>query len=232
MNDYQTVKEFIDEFRARIGDTDCDVPVKSIIAYLNTALRRLAREKGLDKLFRYTDTIELASINQNGLPSASWNLKLRGMGTIIDIIDLQVLDASSCNIFNVNPCYLPYKEFAQCNVKPEQNEPGAPETFTIKEIQGQTRIIFDRPIDKPYAVDMFYAAFHPRIKTVNEFLMIPYGYADIVTEATIIFYNMESADFASARALYEDLDKLVDDARELLAKQHSGLPFRILKGSF
>ena len=232
MNDYQTVKEFIDEFRGRVGDTDCDIPTNSIIAYLNTALRRLAREKGLDKLFRFQDTIELASINNNGMPSAAWNLKLKGMGAIIDIISLRVLDKSSCAIFDVNPCYLPYKEFYECNAMPEQNDAGAPTHFTLQNIQGQTRILFDRPIDGPYAIDMFYSAFHPRIKTVNETVMIPYGYSDILTEAVIIFYNMEAADFASARALYEDYDKLVAEARELLAKQPTGTPFRLLRGSF
>lgn len=50
IGNYLTVSEFIDEFRRAVGDTTCEIPAKAIISWLNTALRRLAREKGLDVL--------------------------------------------------------------------------------------------------------------------------------------------------------------------------------------
>ena len=56
--EYDTVEEFITEFRKRIGDSTCQTPVANIMSWINTALRRLARSKGLDKLFTYHDTFE------------------------------------------------------------------------------------------------------------------------------------------------------------------------------
>jgi hypothetical protein len=86
--------------------------------------------------------------------------------------------------------------------------------------------LLDRPISSPHTVDLYYTAFHPRIKSENDIIMIPYGYADSLAEMLRIFFFMESSDFATSRALYEDYDKLIDDIRELLAKNPSAAPYR------
>lgn len=230
MSQFSTVADFIEEFRDNIGDTTREIPASHIIATLNVSLRRLAREKGLDKLFRFQDAFELASMNIDGSSAASWNVNLDGM--VIDIESLLVLDSSNCSMCPEDMCYLAYPSFRKAHPFPESAQPGTPSVFTLNQIAGKTKIIFDRPISRPHSIDMLYTAFHPRIKREEDIIRIPYGYLDIITEATKIFYFMESADFASARALYEDYDKLVSEARELLAQQHGSLPYRRIRGSW
>lgn len=231
MSKFVTVKEFIEDVRARLGDTSCEIPERGIISWLNLTLPRLAREPGLDKLFKFHDTFELASINADGTKAASWTLN-SDSGEIIDIKTLRVLDNSGCGVFDVSPCFVQYDRFFDCNPLPEDREPGTPSTFTIEEMGGNTKIIFDRPIDKPHAIDMVYTAFHPRIRTVNDEIRLTQGFIDILNEYVTIMYNQESSDMATARALLEDLDLLTDSARELLARTKSGMPFRTMNASF
>lgn len=188
--------------------------------------------RGLDKLFKFQDTFELASINANGSKAAAWKLNSNQIGTIIDIYSLLVFDSSDCDMAPKGLTYLPYESFRAHYPFPEKNEPGDPCYFTINQISGDTKIIFDRPIDRPHMIDALYSAFHPRLEKLEELVRIPYGYNDMVLEAVVIFYHMESADFATARALYEDYDKLTAEARELLAKQPDSLGYRKAKGAW
>lgn len=235
--EYLTVGEFIQEFRRRIGDTTCEVPVNNIISWINTALRRLARSKGLDKLFTYHDTFELARLDADGTPAASWKLKgletdTVQLGMIIDIKSILVLDMTGCCIPNCQPCYMPLDWFRREHPFPEREAPGYPCSFTINQIKGVTQITFDRPIDKPMQLDLIYTAFPPRISSTEEPLRVPYAYSDILMEGVVILFNQESQDYAFARANYEDWDYYVAEAREMLAHQHSGLPLRQIRGSF
>lgn len=239
IGNYLTVSELIEEFRKAVGDTTCEIPAKNIISWLNTALRRLAREKGLDVLFRYQDTFELANINKDGSKSTSWFL--RGfktddsadsprIGTIIDIESMLILEADDCRIHHKNLCYLPFEWFRREYPFPEDRD--CLTAFTINEFGGDTKLIFNAPAEGHIAVDLCYTAFHPRITSVNELVRIPYAYADILLEYLKILMNMESADMATARALYEDIDFLTTQARERLHQQKSGFPMRQLRGSF
>lgn len=241
MGNYQTVEEFIDEFRDRVGDSTCDIPIQYIMNWLNTALRRLARARGLDKLFRYQDTFELARINEDGSAAASWTLKgipadtgkdAPRLGMIIDIKSLLILSTRDCHVGAARMCYVPFDWFRREHPFPEGQTPGQPCVFTLNQMGGETKIIFDRPITKPYAIDMVYSAFHPRVSKLTDLVRVPYSFSDIVQEAVYILYSQESADFATARSLYEDWDFLVSEARELLAKQPDSFGPRQLRGSF
>lgn len=239
IGNYLTVAELTDEFRKAVGDATCEIPVKSVISWLNTALRRLAREKGLDVLFRYQDTFELANINKDGSKSASWFL--RGfktddsadsprIGTIIDIESLLILEADDCRINHKCLCYLPFDWFRREYPFPEEGE--CLTAFTINEFGGDTKLIFNAPAEGHIAVDMVYTAFHPRITSTDELVRIPYAYTDIILECLKILMHEESADMATARSLYEDWDYLVAQARERLHQQKTGLPLRQIRGSF
>lgn len=234
---YDTVDDFIKEFRRRIGDSTCQTPVNSIISWINTALRRLARSRGLDKLFTYHDTFELARLNADGTPAASW--KLQGLedggaqlGMIIDIKSVIVLDEASCCLEDYHPCYMPFDWFRREHPFPEKECAGIPCSFTINQISGVTQITFDRPIARPLILDMVYSAFPPRITSTSDLIRVPYAYSDILMEAVMILFNQEAQDYAFARANYEDWDFMVAEAREMLAKQPSGVPPRVMRGSF
>lgn len=239
IGNYLTVAEFIDDFRKAVGDSTCEIPAKSVISWLNTALRRLAREKGLDVLFRYQDTFELANINKDGSRSASWFL--RGfktadsadsprIGTIIDIESLLILEADDCRIHHKELCYLPFQWFRREYPFPEDGD--CLTAFTLNEFGGDTKLIFNAPAEGHIVVDMVYYAFHPRITSTEELVRVPYGYVDILLECVKILMNEESADMATARALYEDWDYLVAQARERLHQQKSTLGPRQMRGSF
>lgn len=233
MNDFETVEEFIAEFRNRIGDSTCQTPVKNIISWINTAMRRLARSKGLDKLFTYHDTFELARLDEDGTPAASWALKGdTPLGMIIDIKSLLVLDHTGCCMENVTPCYMPLEWFRREHPFPEREAAGNPCSFTINQMGGVTQITFDRPIAHPLILDMIYSAFPPRVEALDDYVRIPWAYNDILMEAVIILFNQEAQDYAFARANYEDWDYFVAEAREMLAKQPSGMPLRRVRGSF
>lgn len=232
--DYDTVEEFISEFRRKVGDTTCDIPANNIISWINTALRRLARSKGLDKLFTYHDTFTLARLNEDGTPAASWLLKGldNSLGMIIDIKSILVLDTTGCCVNNIHLCYMPLDWFRKEHPFPEMQCAGLPCSFTINQVGGATQIIFDKPISKPLTLDLIYTAFPPRISSLKDLIRVPYAYADILMEAVTILFNQESQDYAFARANYEDWDFLVSEAREMLAKQPSGFPPRVVRGSF
>lgn len=235
--EYETVEDFITEFRRRVGDSTCQIPAKSIISWINTALRRLARSRGLDKLFTYHDTFELARLDADGTPAASWLLKgLEDSGTklgmIIDIKSMLVLDGTGCCMADYHPCYMPLTWFRKEHPFPERECPGIPCSFTINQIGGATQILFDRPISKPLQLDLIYTAFPPRVATISDLVRVPYAYADILMEAVLLLYNQEASDYSFARANYEDWDFMVAEAREMLAKQPTGFPPRQIRGSF
>lgn len=230
---YLTTRELADEFRRSIGDSTCEIQDKPFISWLNTALRRLAREKGLDVLFRYQDTFELASMNKDGSPATAWVLKNADgarIGTIIDIESMLILEADDCDIRDKELCYLPFEWFRKEYPFPERGE--CLTAFTLNEFGGDTKIIFNAPAEGHIVVDMVYTAFHPRITSMDDLVRVPYAYADILIECLKILMNEESADMATARALYEDWDYLTSQARELLHKRKSTLGLRQMRASF
>lgn len=237
---FQTVGEFIDEFRNHLGDSTCSISSESIISWMNTALRRLARARGCDKLFRFQDTFQLAPMNADGSAAASWFL--RGVttdgksdspriGTIINIESIKFLTNDKCDMIK-DICYMPLRDFDREYPMPELEERGCPNVFTLNQFGGDTKLIFNAPIDKSYKVSMTYTAFHPRLSKETDLLRIPYSYSDILMECVKILQAEESADFATARALYEDWDYLISELRESLAMQYDGTRLRQIKASF
>jgi len=224
------VKDFIDDYRMKIGDAGCDTPTRYILAWLNTALKRLARTKGLDRLFTFQDTFELSAINADGTPSNTWNLNADNMGMILDIKSLLITDSRQCQIHKKCICYLPFDRFRnEYSLTPCVGEP---EAYTITQIDGKTRIIFDKAISSPFAVDMVYTAYHPKITSDTEKIRFPLDYEDLLLEFVSIYQDQESSDFAFARARIEDMDYLVAQAREQLAKYPSTLGHRSPKGGW
>lgn len=240
MSAFLKVEEFIDEVRDRWGDTDCDADDRVIITYLNSALRKLAMEPGMDKLFVFKDTFELASINKDGSKAATWTLDgtredsedTKCVGSIIDVKNFQLADGQSCALPNITPCYQDPTDFNICNINPEANTPGNPGNFTIMNYGGIHKLIFDRPIDGVKNLDIVYSAFHPRLRNEQDLIRVHWAYLDPIIDHVVIMLHKEGADLNSARAEYEDYDVLVDLLRELLSRNPSAAPFRRLRRSF
>lgn len=223
--------EFIQEFRDNLGDTSRSIPEPTIISYLNTALRRMARSEGLERLFEHHDTFELATINVDGTRAVSWQLG-NALGRIIDIRTVSVLKAGSSEIIQIYPKYMEYRDFAMYYALPEQNAPGDPECFTIEQLSASNKLIFNRPPGKLVALDMVYSSFHPRVSKSTDMILVDYGYLDYLTNYVTILHKIETTDMSTARALYEDLDALLVDIKEMLARQKTALGYRRIKRSF
>ena len=239
IGNFLTVEEFIKDFRHHIGDTTCSVPEQSIIAWTNTTLRRLAREAGCDKLFRFQNTFRLSPMNNDGSPAASWFLRgvsvddgpAPRIGTIINVESIKFLTNNNCPQIK-SICYMPPLDFDRAYPMPETDNCGQPKNFTINQFGGDTQIIFSCPINTNYNVSMTYTAYHPRLTSTKDLIRIPESYTDVLLEGVKILQLEESSDFASARALIEDWDYYVSQLRESLARRGDGLSLRKLKGSF
>lgn len=224
------VSDIIQEFRDRIGDSSRSVPVSYIISYLNTAFRRLPRQDGLERLMDRRDTWELASINKDGTPSASWDLGK--MGTVIDIRKFRVLKVNDGKICEIKPLYREYDDFFDCAPLPEQQACGDPQYYTIEQLGSINRLMFNRPPGDLVAVDMLYSSFHPRVVSPQDEILISWDYSDTLTEYIIILHKIETTDQSTARALWEDLDVLTADLKELLAKKKTATGYRRIGRSF
>lgn len=234
-SDYLTVGEFIDEFRRMAGDTASDITTGSIIAYTNRALSYLAREKGLQRLFEYEETFDLRRVKNNGQYAQyahQWVLNgANNLGYIIDVSKLVILDTSGRPCV-INAQYLPFHWFAREYPLPELTPAGTPSAFTLKTIQGKTKIIFNAPIARPKAVMLVYSAGHPRVSKESDIIRIPYIFIDLLEQMVQIFYLKESSDYALARSDWEDMDYIVAQIRELLYRQPEGFEPRRIRRSY
>lgn len=224
------LKAFIEEFRNRIGDSSRNVPSPYIVSYLNTALRRLARQDGMEKLFNRHDTFELASVNKDGTPSAAWSLG--AMGTLLDVPNLKLMANHDGVVKKLDVIYKEFDEFFNSVHLPEQQHPGLPRYYSIEQLGTINRLLFDRPPKDLVSADMVYSAFHPPITLSTEKIELAWAYCDVLIEYVIILHKIETTDMATARALYEDLDVLTADLKELLAKRWKALPYRRVRRSF
>lgn len=224
------VSEFNQAVRNRLGDSSQSVPASYWISYLNTALRRLARQDGLEKLFENRKSINLAAINKDGTPSAAWSLGK--IGPIIDIVKMRVLKTVNSEVCDITPRYVEYDHFFDAVPLPERQRAGDPDYYTVEQIGAESRILFNRPIKDVTAIDIVFSAFHPKITSEDDILQINYAYQDILEEYVLILHKIETTDMATARSLWEDLDVLTADARELLAKRKTSSPLRSIKRSF
>lgn len=227
---YQTVKDFAQEVRERLNDTSGSMTNSQIVSYLNTVLRRVARNDGVDKLYEHHDTFELASVNQDGTPSASWDLGK--IGTIIDITRLRILKTSHSGVVKIAPSYVDERYFYDYVTMPEQNEAGDPRIFTVNQIGTNNKLVFDRPPKDAMAIDIMYTAFHPRITGIDDIIQINWNYLDLFVDMVLIVHKVETTDQSTARALWEDVDLMIVELKELLAKQKKALPFRRIRRSF
>lgn len=218
------VKDFVQDFRNRIGDTSKSVPLPFIISFINTALRRMPRVRGLEKLYERVDTWELAYLNKDGTPSASWDLGK--VGKIKDITTFRVLSTINGKVCDVAPSYMDYADFKASFVMPEAREPGLPSYYTIEQIGSITRLVFDRPPKDLTVLDMKYSATFPRVTNQQDPILLAWEYSDLLEEYVIILHKIETTDQSTARALYEDLDLLTTEAVEELARRKTSTGYR------
>lgn len=224
------VSEFAQAVRTRVGDTSRSISIDSIITYMNTALRRLVRQEGLERIGERTDTWELAYLNKDGTPSASWDLGK--VGKITNIETLRVLKTVDGKVCDLKPKFVEYDEFNAKFAMPEQNKPGDPDYYTYEQIGSITRLVFNRPPRELLILDMKYSATFPRLTNQNDPVLLAWEYCDILEEYVIILSKIESTDNSTARALYEDLDVLTSELVELLARNKNASGYRRIARSW
>lgn len=225
-----TVEQFFADVRHRLGDTTKSIPTGSLISFTNTALRRMPRQRGLEKLYERKDTWELAYLNEDGTPSASWDLG--NIGQIIDVTNLRVLKTVNGEVCQIKPRFMPYNEFTDQFVLPEQNTPGDPKYYTYEQLGSVTRLLFNRPPDDLIVLDIKYNAYFPRITSIKDEIMLSYDYADLLEEFVIILQKEEATDFSQARAMWENYDLMTAETVELLARNNTATGYRRMARSW
>lgn len=236
---YVTIQEYIDIFRAEVGDTDCSISNEFIVMAVNRALMEVIQTKGLDKLSKYHDTYELASINNDGTNATSFYLDggpdgSPEIGTILDIYNVSLIDTQSCEPCPYHLCYMEPEDFHSLIAFPEANVGCTPCKFTIEYINNKYKITFDAPIPPKMTLDIIYSSIPPKITgdDPNQLIRIPRGFMNLYDTLVQIYYYEKASDFASARALREDSDMELANARELLARRKRILPPRRMRGAF
>ncbi len=235
---FQRFGDYVDDFRRRMGDTDCTIPVKSIAIWLDDALTNLWQARGLQRLFTYHDTFELASINDDGTSATAFYLDGGKdydvqASTINEFYLVRLVNGQGCKPCVYNLCYEAPLDFYMENAMPETNT-CTPCSFTMDIINGKQKILFDAPVPPKMMLDMVYSASHPKIdpNNANQLIRIPRAYMNVVDLMVQIGYYKEASDIATARALWEDADLGIANIREMLAKQKATLPARTFKGAF
>lgn len=253
------VKEFIEDFYNQIGDTECTTEETLIIAWINRALRTVAKEDGLERLLERHEVFNLAGLNEDGTRATSWDINpdpeyslsddktnacgvvvedgkctLKEHQPIIDIASMRMLklDNDGCMVKTACLCYMQPSEFYMCNPLPQQNKPGTPASYTMEQIGTDISIVFNRPPEGVYAIDMVYSSYHKKITSVDDEIDIPYAYLDTLLEFVIILYKMSSDDNSTAVAYLEQYDMLVEKTVQRLAKRKSTLGYRRIQRGF
>lgn len=228
---YKDAGTFINNFRKYVGDTTHDIPTGSILSWINFGLNELAREPGLQRLFTFHDSYDLASINTDGRPAAKWQISDDRLGDITDVMSISILDSKGCSLCPIIPCYEEEMSFHQHHPFPEKNDPGEPCYFTISRLDGRSYIEFDRPIKDPTTVSMVYTAYPPEVWDDKDILMVSRLATNHLLELVRISYFREASDDVRARATYEDFDKAVYEVKQQLAKRLSAMGPRVLGGA-
>lgn len=224
------VEDFVQDVRNRIGDTSRSVPMSQWITFINTALRRILKQDGLERLAERRDTWELAYLNKDGTPSASWDLGK--VGKILDIDSFRVLKTVNGEVCDITPTYMEYPDFKAKVPMPEANKPGDPDFYTLEQIASITRLVFNRPPKDLVVLDMKYSATFPRITNQKDEILLAWEYTDLLEEAVIILQKAEATDNATARAMWEDFDVFAADLVQQLAKRKSSTGYRRIARSW
>lgn len=206
--------DVIEDIREQISD-DAELYTNTfIISAINSAIKLMAKEEDLRRLFRFKLQTELATLNKDGTPAARWDLQLPGAYTGKDYFNIvQEDECYDC----IKPCYKSPKDFFRCCSFPENECPGTPCSYTLEHFGSVTTLTFDRPPSGIYAVNASVYLIPQRITA--EDLTIPIGeeYTEPLKELVKIIINKEQTSFDHARMRYEDYDKVITDLVQLIA---------------
>lgn len=176
---YKTARYFYNDLKEMIADTTETIDEEYFLAVLNYALRQLASEPKLDILFKKHDRFKLAELSVKGDAETSWGLE----NEIIDVQNLAIYDASNKDLCRLSMCYLAPNDFYASFPMPEENPSGISQYYTIDFIDGESRLVFDRPIDRPIIVDIRFTAFPEEITSLDDKVKLPIRVANYILDA-------------------------------------------------
>lgn len=211
------IQDLFTMVREQISDDAIMYTDTFLLSALNSALKLLAMEEDCQRLFKTKYQSELATINADGKPAARWKLTTPGEIVGKERMNFVTLDGTCYR--DITPCYKTPKAFFSCFKIPEFECPGQPCAYTFEHINGETELIFDRPLGQLTAIEaVFYII--PRTITPDDiYIPISPSFIEAVAELVKIIINKEQTDFNVARSRYEDLDKHISDIAQKLAMQ-------------
>lgn len=206
--------DIIEDVREQISDDAQLYTNTFIISAINSALKILAHEEDLRRLFRYKLQTELATMNADGTPSARWDLQFPG--TYMGKDYFNIVKEGNCYEC-VKPCFKTPKEFFRCCKFPENECPGDPCSYTLEHFGSVTTLVFDRPPNDIYGINASVYLIPQRITQEDETIPLADAFTEPLKELVKIIINKEQTSFDQARMRYEDYDKIVTDMAQLLA---------------
>jgi len=195
----------IEDIREQISDDAELYTDEFIVSAINSALKLMAKEEDLRRLFRFKLQTELASVNKDGTPAARWDLKLPGAYTGKDYF----------NIIREDECY-------ECT-KPCYKSP--------KDFGSITTLTFDRPPSGIYAVNASVYLIPQRVTLEDETIPLGEEFTEPLKELVKIVINKEQTSFDQARMRYEDYDKVITDLAQLIALREMNDEVLIVNGA-
>lgn len=218
----------IEDIREQISDDAELYTDEFIVSAINSALKLMAKEEDLRRLFRFKLQTELASVNKDGTPAARWDLKLPGAYTGKDYFN--IIREDECYECT-KPCYKSPKDFFRCCTFPENVCPGDPCSYTLEHFGSITTLTFDRPPSGIYAVNASVYLIPQRITLEDETIPLGEEFTEPLKELVKIIINKEQTSFDQARMRYEDYDKVITDLAQLIALREMNDEVLIVNGA-
>lgn len=218
----------IEDIREQISDDAELYTDEFIVSAINSALKLMAKEEDLRRLFRFKLQTELASVNKDGTPAARWDLKLPGAYTGKDYFN--IIREDECYECT-KPCYKSPKDFFRCCTFPENACPGDPCSYTLEHFGSIATLTFDRPPSGIYAVNASVYLIPQRITLEDETIPLGEEFTEPLKELVKIIINKEQTSFDQARMRYEDYDKVITDLAQLIALREMNDEVLVVNGA-
>ena len=218
---FRTAEYYYDNFRILMGDGGGDITEEFFLSCINYMIRDIMLEAKLERLFRVHDTMRLTQLTRKGKKSNKWKISLKNLGDIIDIHNLVILEADGCTLCPVQPCYMEPDKFYNAFPFPEGTCPGQPCHYTIDEDGENTYLMFDKPVDKPYIVDLRYSAYPGDIESLEDKVPYPVKAINVLIEGLRREVYQRDTDFAFSRSMFDVTDLNMARIKNMLYKVYS-----------
>lgn len=227
--------EFIDIIRDDIGDETHTYNNKTIVSWINTAIREFRGELVSFSPYVIEDTIELSSLTEKGEPAISWRLDDDEVGEIVSIKKMRLINDMTGEDLTVPTIFVPYSYHNQSSPCAKKNcspcSMCCEAQITLHKNLNGTYLKTDRPLPDGTIAEITYE-FMPKwltVKDMNKEVPLHSMAQSIVMKLIRCEYHRYNVDDARRLAEYENADKEIYQYKNTMARNVSDF---IVKRSF